>query len=179
MQVIRDPGRSIALLVTGKALAYAIIQFLVRAHLRARPAPFPVVEFAPGYAQNFTHEIDRPGLLMRIEVIRMSLRVDLSTNVLVKIRKLGVGKRSKALMNIDQAGQLLAGTVASAISVLRADLSNGNFTLIQSLYQSLRDGGSLPVAGEDGHATVDVLDQTWATPSAKQTDRALCKIASV
>jgi predicted dehydrogenase len=116
--------------------------------------------------------------LMRIEGTRMSLRVDLSTNTVLKIRKLGNGKLSKALMNIDQAGQLLVGTVASAISVLRTDLSNGHYPLIEAFYRSLRDGGDLPVTGKDGHETVAALDQIWATPAAGQTDASLWKIAA-
>jgi len=103
--------------------------------------------------------------LMRVEGTKMSLQIDLSANTLVKIRKLGDGKIWKAVMNIDQAAQLLTGTVGSALSVLRGDISNGHFPLIESFYKSLREGGELPVTGEDGVATVAALDAIWATPS--------------
>lgn len=116
--------------------------------------------------------------LMRIEGTKMSLRVDLSTNTVVKIRKLGNGKLSKALMNIDQAAQLLTGTVGSAISVIRTDLSNGHFPLIEAFYNGLRDGGDMPVSGDDGHAVVAALDQIWATPAAGQGSAELRKIAA-
>jgi len=104
--------------------------------------------------------------LMRVEGTKMSLQIDLSANTLVKIRKLGDGKIWKAVMNIDQAAQLLTGTVGSALSVLRGDISNGHFPLIEAFYKSLREGGELPVTGEDGVATVTALDAIWATPSA-------------
>ena len=93
----------------------------------------------------------------------MSLQIDLGANTLIKIRKLGDGKIWKAVMNVDQAAQLLAGTVRSAFSVLLGDLSNGHFPLIEAFYRGLRKGGDLPVSGEDGVATVAVLDEIWAT----------------
>jgi predicted dehydrogenase len=116
--------------------------------------------------------------LMRIEGTKMSLRVDLSTNTVIKIRKLGNGKLSKALMNIDQAAQLLTGTVSSAMSVIRSDLSNGHYPLIEAFYRGLREGGDMPVSGADGHAVVTALDQIWATPAAGQSSAELWKIAA-
>jgi predicted dehydrogenase len=104
--------------------------------------------------------------LMRVEGTKMSLQIDLSANTLVKIRKLGDGKIWKAVMNIDQAAQLLTGTFGSALSVLRSDICNGHFPLIEAFYRSLREGGELPVTGEDGVETVAALDKIWSTPSA-------------
>ncbi len=103
--------------------------------------------------------------MMRVEGTKMSLQIDLSTNTLLKIRKLGDGKIWKAVMNIDQAAQLLTGTIGNVLSVLRSDISNGHFPLIEGFYRSLREGGELPVTGEDGVATVAALDEIWATPS--------------
>jgi predicted dehydrogenase len=103
--------------------------------------------------------------MMRVEGTKMSLQIDLSTNTLLKIRKLGDGKIWKAVMNIDQAAQLLTGTIGSVLSVLRSDISNGHFPLIESFYRSLREGGEMPVTAEDGAATVAALDEIWATPS--------------
>ena len=100
---------------------------------------------------------------MRVEGTKMTLHVDLSANTLVKVRKLGQGKLAKALMNIDQAVQLLRGTVGSALTLLRGGYSDGHLPLIEAFYRSLREGSEPPVTGEDGRATVAILDQIWAT----------------
>lgn len=116
--------------------------------------------------------------LMRIEGTKMSLCVDLSTNTVIKVRKFADGKLSKALMNIDQAAQLVTGTVSSALSVIRTDLSNGHFPLIEAYYRGLRAGTAMPVSAEDGHAVVASLDQIWAKLAAGQSGAELWKIAA-
>ena len=100
---------------------------------------------------------------MRIEGTKMSLHVDLSSNTMVRVRKLGHGKLAKALMNIDQAVQLLGETIGNAFTLLRGGISNGHFPLIEAFYRSLREGTEPPVTGEDGRATVAILDQIWKT----------------
>ncbi len=107
-------------------------------------------------------------ILMRVEGTKMSLHVDLSANTLVKVRKLGQGKLAKALMNIDQAAQLLGGTFGSALTLLRGGFSNGHLPLIEAFYRSLRDGTEPPVTGEDGRETVAILDQIWAKTDSHQ-----------
>lgn len=104
--------------------------------------------------------------LMIVEGTKMSLRVDLSTNTLVKIRKPGSGKLSKALMNFDLAAQLIGGTFSSAVSVLRSDICNGHFPLIKAFYESLESDSDMPVTAKDGHDTTKILDAVWATSSA-------------
>ncbi|MEE9354438.1 MAG: Gfo/Idh/MocA family oxidoreductase [Methylococcaceae bacterium] len=104
--------------------------------------------------------------MMRVEGTKMSLQIDLSANSIVKIRKLGKGKVWKAVMNIDQAAQLLLGTVGNVLTVLRNDISNGHLPLIQAFYKSLREGTDLPVTGEDGFETVAILDKIWVEPNA-------------
>jgi len=83
---------------------------------------------------------------MRVEGTKMTLHVDISANTLVKVRKLGQGKLAKALMNVDQAVQF----------------SDGHLPLIEAFYRSLREGTEPPVTGEDGRATVAILDKIWA-----------------
>ena len=107
-------------------------------------------------------------LLVRVEGTKMSLQIDLSANSLIKIRKLGEGKIWKAVMNVDQAAQLLLGTAGNVLSVLYSNISNGHFPLIQSFYRSLREGTDIPVTGEDGCATVATLDKIWETPGAQK-----------
>ena len=77
-------------------------------------------------------------------------------------------KLAKALMNIDQAVQLLGGTVGSVLTLLRGGYSNGHLPLIEAFYRSLREGTELPVTGEDGRETVAILDQIWAKMDRNQ-----------
>ncbi len=102
---------------------------------------------------------------MKIEGTKMTLHVDISTNTLVKVRKLGQGKLGKALMNIDQAFQLVAGTFGNVFTLLRGGYSNGHLPLIEAFYRSLREGIELPVTGEDGRDTVAILDAIWSKTS--------------
>jgi len=89
-------------------------------------------------------------------------QIEVSPSTLVKVRKLGQGKLAKALMNVDQAVQLLGGIVGSALTLLRGGYSDGHLPLIEAFYRSLREGTEPPVTGEDGRATVAILDKIWA-----------------
>ncbi len=102
-------------------------------------------------------------IMLRLQGSKASLYADISANTLVKVRKLGTGKLAKALMNIDQALQLVSGTIGSALTIMRGGISNGHLPLIQSFYQHLRDGDGTPppASGEDGLATVAILDEIW------------------
>jgi predicted dehydrogenase len=109
--------------------------------------------------------IEPKQMWMRIKGTKMSLTLDIGTNTLVKVRKRGNGIVAKALMNVDQAVQLLGGTAGSALTLLRGGYSNGHLPLIEAFYQSLREGTEPPVTGEDGRETVAILDQIWARMS--------------
>jgi len=85
----------------------------------------------------------------------------LSSNSLIKVRKFGHGKIAKAFMNIDQAIQLIGGTIANVGTILRGGYINGHFPLIEAYYRSLREGVDLPVSMVDGRQTVAILDQIW------------------
>jgi len=60
---------------------------------------------------------------------------------------------------------MLTGTIGSARSLIAGCISNGFFPLAVAFYRSLREGGELPVSGENGVATVAALDEIWAIPS--------------
>ena len=92
----------------------------------------------------------------------MSIRVDITNNTLVKFKRSGLGKISKALVNIDHSLQLLSKTITNTIGNLQGRRPLGHATLIEKFYESLRKGTDPPVTGEDGRAAVAVLDQIWA-----------------
>ncbi len=92
----------------------------------------------------------------------MSIRVDIINNTLVKFKRSGLGKISKALVNIDHSLQLLSKTITNTIGTLQGRRTLGHGILIEKFYESLRKGTDPPVTGEDGRAAVAVLDQIWA-----------------
>lgn len=90
---------------------------------------------------------------------RASVAVDLTTNVLVPLRKSGVGRSAKLAAAAHWSGRYLAGTAANAARVLLGRLPSGRESLVQAFYQSLRDGSPPPVSGEDGRRIVALLDR--------------------
>jgi predicted dehydrogenase len=95
----------------------------------------------------------------------MSLQVNLVNNTLIKFRRDGLGRVSKALVNIDHSLQLLSKTVIKTVQTLLGRLKLGGVghgVLIEKFYESIRRGTDPPVTGEDGRAVVAVLDQIWA-----------------
>jgi len=92
----------------------------------------------------------------------MTIHVDLTNNTLVKFRRSGLGKGSKALVNIDHSLQLLSKTVTNTVQTLSGRRKLGHGRLIAKFYDSLRSGIEPPVTGEDGRAVVAVLDEIWA-----------------
>ncbi len=92
----------------------------------------------------------------------MSIHVDIINNTLVKFKRSGLGKISKALVNIDHSLQLLSKTITNTIGTLQGRRTPGHAILIEKFYESLRKGTDPPVTGEDGRAAVAVLDQIWA-----------------
>lgn len=98
---------------------------------------------------------------LRIHGTRGSLLVDLTTNVVVKLRKLGLGRVAKIGAALDWSAQYLLGTAVSAGRTLLGRLPTGRQTLIRSFYDSLRAGAPPPVTAEDGRAVVALLDEVW------------------
>jgi predicted dehydrogenase len=92
----------------------------------------------------------------------MSIRVNLNNNTLVKFRRDGIAKVSKALVNIDQSLQLMSRTITNTLGTLLGLRTLGHGALIKKFYESVRKGIDPPVTGEDGRAAVVVLDQVWA-----------------
>jgi predicted dehydrogenase len=111
--------------------------------------------------------VEPKQMWMRIKGTKMSLTIDIGANTLVKVRKRGKGIVAKALMNIDQAVQLVGGTLGSALTLLGGGYSNGHLPLIQAFYRSLREGTEPPVTGEDGRETVAILDRIWVQKGSK------------
>lgn len=98
---------------------------------------------------------------MRIFGSKMSLHLDLTTNSILKIRKIGTGKASTALVNIDQSSQFLLKTINSSLHYIGGRFFLGHKKLIQNFYKSIKDGRPPYVNGEEGKSVVAILDQIW------------------
>lgn len=100
-------------------------------------------------------------VFMRIYGSKMSLHLDLTTNSMLKIRKIGTGKASTALVNIDQSIQLLLKTINSCLQYIRGRFFLGHEKLIENFYKSIKKGRAPYVNAENGKSVVAILDQIW------------------
>lgn len=99
---------------------------------------------------------------IRIFGTRMSLHIDLGSNVLVRLRSWGKNMPARALLNFDHAAQLVSGTTGNIASALLGRMPRSHPRFIQAYYQNLLNGRQADVSGEDGVAVTQVLDQIWA-----------------
>jgi len=99
---------------------------------------------------------------IRIFGSRMSLHVDLGTNVLVRLRSWGKSIPARAVLNVDHAAQLVTGTSANIVRALFGRVPHSHPRFIEAYYQNLRNGKQPPVSCDDGVAVTQVLDQIWA-----------------
>jgi hypothetical protein len=67
------------------------------------------------------------------------------------------------MLGVDEAGQLVRGTVSNAYEVARGRLRPypGMGVLIKEFYRSIEHGRPAPVDGEAGREVVRILDQVW------------------
>ncbi len=65
---------------------------------------------------------------------------------------------TRALTTVDVAFQLARGLIKNALRTATGRLPRGHETLIERFYGSLVDGSPLPVSGDDGLATVAVIE---------------------
>jgi len=93
-----------------------------------------------------------------------TLRVNLSTNNLTMVRNRDLPRAiARGMLGVDEAAQLLQGTVANAYQVARGRLRPypGMGVLIGEFYRSIAENRPAPVDGEAGREVVRVLDQVW------------------
>jgi predicted dehydrogenase len=100
--------------------------------------------------------------LLRVHGTAMSLHVDLATSVLVKLPARADTAVNRALTTGDFAVRLGGGLIGNAVRAATGRLRRGHETLIERFYASLAGGTPLPVSGEDGLATVVVLEDMCA-----------------
>ena len=98
---------------------------------------------------------------LRIHGSRMSLHIDLATNVLVRLRPWGSGAIGRAAGNVDRATQLLGGTTGNTARTLVRRMPRTHLEFFKAMYRALGRGDPPPVGGEDGLSTVEALDQVW------------------
>jgi predicted dehydrogenase len=99
---------------------------------------------------------------IRIFGTRMSLHVDLGTNVLVRLRSWGKSIPARAILNFDHAAQLATGTSVNIVRALVGGVPRSHPRFIEAYYKNLLNGEPPPVSCEDGVAVTQVLDQIWA-----------------
>lgn len=104
---------------------------------------------------------------LRINGSRMSLLVDVATNVLVRLRPWGAGAAGRATGNIDQSMQLLAGTGANVARSLVGRMPRTHVEFLEAYYRALERGDPPPVSGESGLETVRILDRVWTTRAGR------------
>ena len=93
-----------------------------------------------------------------------SIRVNLSTNSLTVARNRELPRAlARGMLGVDEAAQLVQGTVANAYQVARRRLRPypGMGVLIREFYKSIEENRPAPVDGEAGREVVRVLDQVW------------------
>jgi predicted dehydrogenase len=93
-----------------------------------------------------------------------SIRVNLSTNSLTVARNRDLPRAiARGMLGVDEAGQLVRGTMANAYEVARGRLRPypGMGALIKEFYRSIEHGRPSPVDGEAGREVVKILDQVW------------------
>lgn len=93
-----------------------------------------------------------------------TIRVNLSTNSLTLARNRDLPRAlARGMLGVDEAVQLVQGTVANAYQVARGRLRPypGMGALIREFYRSIEDDRPAPVDGEAGREVVRVLDLVW------------------
>lgn len=98
---------------------------------------------------------------VRIYGTDMSLHIDLATNMPLRLRAPTDGIIGRALANVDQSVHNGVANLGQRRKTLTGRLSRGHDTLIERFYAALRRGETPPAGGEEGLATVVVLDDLW------------------
>ena len=106
---------------------------------------------------------------LRINGSRMSLHVDLATNVLLRLRPWGSKAVGRALNNFDRSAQLMAGTTGNVARSLAGRMPRTHLEFFRAFYQALGRGQPPPVSGEDGLFNVETLDQVWTVDGCRTT----------
>ena len=100
-------------------------------------------------------------VFMRIYGTKMTLHIDLVSNLILKLRPIGPKKVSTTFINLDLSIQLFLKTILNAIRKICGRHTSGHFTFINKFYENITKGKSPPVTGKEGKIVVSVLDQIW------------------
>lgn len=104
---------------------------------------------------------------IRIFGTRMSLHVDLGTNVLVRFRSWGKSIPARVLLNFDHAAQLATGTLGNVARALVGRVPHSHPRFVEAYYRSLREGKPPPTNSDDGVAVTRILDGIWSAAERK------------
>jgi predicted dehydrogenase len=99
---------------------------------------------------------------IRVYGSELTLHIDLATSTLLKLRSYGSGETARALLNVDQALQMIAKTAINAILYTIGKLPRGHEGLIAHFYKRLSKGDHSEINGQKGLMTVSILDSIWS-----------------
>jgi predicted dehydrogenase len=112
----------------------------------------------------------RPDMaVLDISCTRMMLRLNIASMALTAYRQRRVPKAvGRALVNLDVAAQLVAGTVSAGWQLLRGRLDGswGVVSLIHAFYGSLERGEPPPFGPDEGEAIVSLVRHIWPEPAS-------------
>jgi len=98
---------------------------------------------------------------VRVYGTKLSLHIDLATSVLTRLRGRADGMVPRAMVNLETAWQVGAGTIGNAVLTSLGRLPRGHDTLVRRFYEAVRTGGSPPSGFEEGLAVTAVLEEVW------------------
>jgi nucleoside-diphosphate-sugar epimerase/predicted dehydrogenase len=100
-----------------------------------------------------------------------TLHVDLNTMTIVRRRERRLPKMlAKAALNLDQAFQLIGGTVRTMVQVASGRLGTypGIGRVIRGFYDALGTGHPPPITASDGRRVVELLEDIWERTHPKE-----------
>lgn len=123
-----------------------------------------IFEGEKGLGSTTISHIGMPGeTLVRVNGTRMSATADVVHGcVFVHRWDWGRNRLWRAFSGLDRGAQLVADTARTGAAVASGRWDNGHRDLVHAFYDSLRRGDDPPVTGDDGKATVEILDRIWA-----------------
>lgn len=101
-----------------------------------------------------------------------TLHLDLNTMTLLRRRERRLPKMlAKAALNLDQALQLVGGTIRTTAQVATRRLATypGMGHVIRGFYDAIRTGSPAPTSATDGQRVVELLEGVWAQAHPKDT----------
>lgn len=117
-----------------------------------------------------TESVNWPDDFMLLDIFgtKMSLHVDLWGMAMTRYAVAMGGRFSRGWQNLELGCQRLAGTAATAVSVISGRWHSGHFNLIQQFFESVRSGIGTPVTVEEAREAVRLYQLVTAKVKPKK-----------